>query len=249
LSAALSPEWFAAARDAIAGVALPDDRACRIQFDVDGTQFGLVVDGGRVTTFDLGAVDGAEVELRWPRDVARRILSRELRGNDAILATTVVAATGDGTYTGTPAPLNLSGQPGLDDMPEVPGASFTVRYINRDGPFGHVHYVLRFEDGRLADERLEELDQADVLVDVTYRSMALVRSDEITILEALETGNVQGEIGPLATIAGIQEAPEFHDAEIATGRHAIPLSVLGELDAHTDFGPAIAKLAAEADWG
>jgi hypothetical protein len=187
--------------------------------------------------------------VRWTRDGARRVLTRELRGDDATLATTVVAPTGDGgTYTGTPAPLNLLVRPELADMPEVPGASFSVFYTNRDGPFGDVHYVLQFTDGRLTDERLDTPQHADVTVDVSYRSMAYVRADEMTILEALETGNVNGEIGPLATLAGIQESPEFHDAELATGRHAIALSVLGELDAHTPFGPAIAKLAADSTW-
>src|SRR5215475_164721 len=70
----------------------------------------------------------AEVEVRWSADAARGILTRELRGNDALLATTVVASMVDGTYEGTPAPLNLRSRPELAQMPRIPGASIVVAY-------------------------------------------------------------------------------------------------------------------------
>jgi hypothetical protein len=245
---ACSPEWFARALDAAARVQLPPDRACRVQFDVDGARSFLTVDGGRVTAWELGSADGADVELRWTRDHARQIARGELRGNDALRATTVAAATADGTYVGTPAPLNLRDRHELTAMPTVPGATFTAQYRYRDGPFGDVHYVLAFEDGRFVDERLEQADGSDVQVDVTYRAMALVRAGDITILDALENGTVNGELGPLATLAGISESPEFHDAEVATGRHAVALSVLGELAADPTFAAAMARIVASTRW-
>jgi len=60
--------------------------------------------------------------------------------------------------------------------------------------------------------------------------MALVRAGEITIIDALVGGNVEGREGALALLAGIHEDPRFHAAELATGRHAIALAAFAELD-------------------
>jgi hypothetical protein len=79
--------------------------------------------------------------------------------------------------------------------------------------------------------------------------MALIRAGELTVLEALnDGGRVEGELGPLAMLAGIAESPEFNAAQRATGRHALALAVLGELDARTTFGDAVARLASESEW-
>src|SRR5262249_45347531 len=109
-------------------------------------------------------------------------------------------------------------------------------------------YVITFEDGQLVDERMAPADGADILGTGTYRVMGLIRAGEITLLDALNAGGtVQGDLGPLATLAGIAESPEFNEAQRATGRHAIALSVLGELDA-SPFGDALARAAVESDW-
>lgn len=128
-------------------------------------------------------------------------------------------------------------------MPTAPGATFGVQYRFRDGPFGPVEYVQCFADGRLVEERLGTLDGHDVTVEVTYRAMALVRAGEWTVIEALEGGSVTGDLGPLAALAGVAESPEYHDAELATGPHMLPLAVLGELDADPAFAAAMEQLA------
>jgi hypothetical protein len=188
------------------------------------------------------------VELRWSIPDARRILGRELRGDDAILATTVVAGTEDGAYVGPPAPLNLLCRPELRAMPRVPGATLAVQYHYRRGPFGDISHVLHFEDGRPVEEHLGEIQQPNVVVDVTYRAMAEVRAGEKSILEALEGGAIRGDIGPLAALAGIVEGAEFHAGEVATGRHALALAVLGELDCDPAFAAAMGALASRTRW-
>jgi hypothetical protein len=148
-----------------------------------------------------------------------------LQGNEALAATTVV----DGDYIGPPAPLDLVGRAELSKLPAVPGATLGVQYVFRDGPFGDVMHGLVFEDGRLVAQQLGKLEHIDVMVEVTYRAMARRRAGEITMLEALEGGNVAGDLGPLALLAGIQESHEFHAAELATGRHAFALAALGQV--------------------
>jgi hypothetical protein len=108
--------------------------------------------------------------------------------------------------------------------------------------------VLVFDDGLLVDQRFGTAEAPDVRVDVPYRAIAAVRSGERTILDALTEGTVDGDIGPLAALAGILEDPAFQAAERATGRQAYALAVLGELDAEPAFADAMTRLAAETRW-
>ena len=135
-------------------------------------------------------------------------------------------------------------RPELDALPVVAGASLRVQYRYRAGPFGDVNHVLSFENGRLVEENLGVAVDPDVEVDVTYRAMALVRGGEMTILEALENGSLRGDLGPLATLAGISESDEFRAVELASGRHALALAVLGELDLDPAYAMACQTIAA-----
>jgi hypothetical protein len=240
--------WFVQARALVEPVKLSADLSCALQFDVSGKRWFFRVASGRVAGWDIGSLDEPDVELRWQTEDARRILGRELRSDDAMQATTVVARTADDIYVGPPAPLNLACRPELASLPVVAGATVTVQYRYRRGPFGDVDHVLRFEDGRLAEERLGRLEDPDVRVDVTYSAMAQVRAGDISIVDGLADGAVHGDIGPLAALAGILESPEFHTAEVATGRHALALAVLGELDADPAFATATQQLAASTRW-
>lgn len=238
-----APERFARARELARDVELAPDLGARLQFDAGGTPWHLVVENGRITAWDAGGVDAPDVEVRWTGDVARRVVTRELRGSDALLATTVVAPDADGTYTGVPAPFDLASRPELATMLRVPDATLAAQYRYRHGPFGDVAEVMWFDEGRFAEQRAGETESPDVFVDVTYRALALVRAGEITVIQALEGGAVKGDLGGLAALAGIVESPEFHAAELATGRHCVALSVLGELDAHEPFAAAMRALA------
>ena len=54
-----------------------------------------------------------------------------------------------------------------------------------------------------------------------YRAVPLVRSGACTIIDALADGTLNGDLGPLALLAGILESPEFHAAEVATGGRVV----------------------------
>ena len=211
--------------------ALPDWVNGRFVFETDDTRWHLVLERGDVVALAAGGVENPNVAVRWRADHARSILNYSLQGNDAMAVTTVV----DGAYLGPPAPLDLVGRPELSMLPSIPGATLGVQYLFHDGPFGDVMHTLVFEDGRLVAQHLGKLERIDAMVEVTYRAMARVRAGEITILEALEGGKVAGELGPLALLAGITESKEFHEAELATGRHAIALAALGQVWRHPEL--------------
>jgi hypothetical protein len=241
----LSAQWFETARDLVDGVEVSPASSCRIQFDADGARFLLVVENGRLVRFEAGDLDRADVEVRFTLADATRIWRRELRDDDAMRLTTVVAAMHDGTYTGPPCPADLLVRGELDGVPSIPNASLLVEYTFSDGPFGVVHHWLRFENGRPVSDGFGEIAAADVRVGVPYWAIPRVRSGEHTIIDVLENGTVQGELGPLALLAGILESPEFHAAEIATGGHGFALAVLGELWSNAVWTDALEQLAGE----
>jgi hypothetical protein len=240
----LSHEWFAVVGSGLRDVELMPSASCRVMFDAEVVRWHLIIESGRFVSFGDGEIEEPDLELRWGRNDARDIVLRHTRGNDVLLRTTVLAQAADGPYVGPPAPLNLGSRSELLEMPRIPEATFTVQYRYQRGPFGDVSYALSFEDGRLARELVGHVADPDVTVEVSYRAMALVRAGEKTILEALDDGRVDGELGAMAMLAGISESREFHAAELGTGRHAVPLAALGELDASPTYAALMVELAA-----
>src|SRR4051812_19896641 len=144
-----SPAWFARARDLTQAVMLPDDCSCRLQFDAGGTRWFLVMSRGRVIGFDLGSRGAPGGGLRGAPRGAGGAGGGGGGGPPggagggggggpgppaALDATTVAASWRDGTYVGRPAPSNLSVRDEIAAMPAVPGATFGVQYMLRDGP-------------------------------------------------------------------------------------------------------------------
>ena len=241
----LSAQWFEAARTLLDDVAVSPSSSCRVQFDAGGERFLLVVENGRVVRFETGELERPDVEVCCALAEAARIWRRELCDDDAMRVITVVAPVHDGTYTGPPCPGDLLGRSELEGVPSVPGASVVVEYTYRGGPFGVVHHWLRFEDGRPVADGFGAIEVADVRVGVPYAAVPLVRSGARTIIEVLEGGTVQGELGPLGLLAGLLEAPEFHAAELATGDHGFALAVIGELWVTAEWLDALEQLAGE----
>jgi hypothetical protein len=239
----MSPGMFEASRLSLADLCLSSTTSVRLQFDSAGTRWHLVMDAGRVVGWAGGELEAPDVELRWSAEDAARIFSGRLRGDDAIAATTVVAAQCDGVYVGPPAPLDLGQRTELERLPRVRGATLAVEFALRAGPFGGMQHVVCFEDGRFLRQRLGEHADADVRVEFDYRAMALVRRGTIGVLDALDGGSVRGSIGALAALDGIVESPEYHDAELATGGQMLALAALGELYEQPAFARAMQCVA------
>jgi hypothetical protein len=241
----LSDAAFARARELV-GDALPErpGSSCRLQFDA-GTRWGLVVEDGRVTTWQPGDLADAEAELRWSPEDAAAVLSGRLEGDEAHRRTTLSERAKAGDYVGPPPPMDLAGRAELQDLPELPAATVLTQYRFRSGPFGAVDYWVRWEDGRVTGMDLGLVEDHDVRGEVTFRAMARVRDGSMTIIEALEDGSVDGKIGPMALLAGVSEGREWQRAERAGGPAAGALATLGELREVTAFREACAALVEE----
>jgi hypothetical protein len=239
----LSDEWFAEAGTLFGAVRAPDDAATNVRFAVDDVTWHLVATPGEPVRFAAGPGDNVAPELRWSRADALAVWRRELRGEAALAAATVT----DGTYIGPPCPGDLVLRPELEAMPELPGATITVLYDFGAGPFGAVRHVLFFADGRITRDQWGAVEEPDVTVHVPYQAISKVRSGEWGVLDALEHGTIEAEIGPLAMLAGVLESPEFHEAEQATSGHSYALGGLGLLDADPEFTNASEQLASRTD--
>jgi hypothetical protein len=241
----LSEADFARARELVAG-ALPErpGSSCRLQFDA-GTRWGLVVEDGRVVTWEPGELSDADAELRWAPGDAAAVLAGRLEGDEAHRRTTLAERSRAGDYVGPPPPMDLAEREQLQALPRLPGVDVLTQYRFRSGPFGAVAYWVRWEEGRVTGMDLGDAEEPDVRVEVTYRAMAQVRDGSISIIEALEDGSVDGKIGPMALLAGVSESREWQRAERAGGPAAGALATLGELREVPAFREACAALVAD----
>jgi hypothetical protein len=244
----LSEAWFVGIQDALEEVVVDPNSSGRLMFDADGTRWKLIVDEGRVTGWGPGDLPDADAELRWSRADAARIWSGELTGDAALSVTTLMTSAAGQRYVGPPAPLDFSRHLRLAALPKMPGATLAAQFTFYRGPFGEVTYALVFVDGQLSEERLGTLSDPDVLVEVTYRNMGLLRAGRIGIIEALEGGKLDGQVGPVSMLAGLLESPEFGEVEMVTDvADVLALAALGDLWADPRFASARVGLAADTN--
>jgi hypothetical protein len=236
----LSEAWFETAQELASALPAQPGRSCVLGFRT-GRPWVLAVADGRVSRIEEGEAAGA-VELRSDVDHALALWRGELDGTAALAGFTCVEPDG---RCGPPPPLDLRDTPALLDLPRLPGASVSVQYEYRDGPFGTVDFVLRFEDGGVADAALGRAESPDVRVAVPYGAIADVRCGERTLYEALEDGEVKGDLGPLMTAAGLFDSPAFRAAELETcGSAAAVLATFGLVSATPAWQEMLATLAA-----
>lgn len=213
------------------------------QEGADVRRWHQVVDQGRVTAWGPGSIGEPDLEVRWPLEVARGVHRREVSGTAAMAALRVVSPSG---VEGPAPPHDIALRSELDSLPMVKGATFTVQYVFESGPFGEAWFWMSFVDGRVGDMAFERTDEPDVEVHLTYQSMNRVRTGAMTILEALEDGGrVEGELGPLMLLAGMEESPELHAAEAACGPAGGVLAAVGEFSATEEYQAVLRALAAE----
>jgi len=236
----LAEAWFGAARELADALPAQPGPSFTLAFRTGQPWVLEVVDGG-VGRIEPGEAPGAVV-LDSGIGHASAVWRGELDGTAALAGFTCVEPDG---RSGPPPPLNLRQAPSLSDLPRVPGATLTVQYRYRDGPFGPVDFVLRFEDGRVADASFGRAEGPDVRVEVPYGAIAAVRCGEQTLYAALEDGKVHGHLGPLMTVAGLCESPAFRAAELETcGSAAAVLATFGLVTATPAWQEMLAALAA-----
>lgn len=237
----LSDEWFERARELVAGAGPLDGASFRIQFDADGARWHQVAVDGAVTEWAAGDVTEPDLELRVPHDVAHRYYRGDADGTEVLAACRVVV----GGTEAPPSPLDIELVPELADLPFQPEATLLTQYRHRAGPFGPFDWWWSFVDGRSDEMHFGLVEDPDVVVKIHFDRLVGVRTDAISIYEAIEGGRVDGEVGPLMLLAGLQESLELHDAELACGPSGPVLANLGRVMDQDVCREGLATLAAE----
>lgn len=241
-----SEQWCEQARQLTAALPPMPGLSWRLQFDVTDEagqhdRWYQVVEDGQVVAWQRGDVDSADLELRWARADAAAVFRQELPGTEALAAARVLVPGGN---EGVAPPLDMRDTAEMALLPEVPGATLVTQFEFSDGPFGHVSFWLSFEDGRCADLAFGRAEEPDVTIAISFQRMVRVRTGAMTILEALEHGGrVDGALGPIMLLAGLEESPELRAVELACGPAGAVLARVGEVAASGPYAEAMAALA------
>lgn len=98
-------------------------------------------------------------------------------------------------------------------QPERPGASARLQYQITDGPDGDVLYYWVVTDGKLVENQLGELEDAEVRLIETWDDAMAMQKGELDANAAFMQGKIKvdGDVGKLMALLPITMSPEFHD--------------------------------------
>src|ERR1700722_12073337 len=97
------------------------------------------------------------------------------------------------------------------DQPDRPGASARLQYVITDGPDGDIAYYWIVVDGHLVENRLGELDDAEVTLTETYDDAMAIQKGELDANSAFMQGKIKvtGDVAQLMALLPITMSPEF----------------------------------------
>jgi putative sterol carrier protein len=102
-------------------------------------------------------------------------------------------------------------------QPERPGATARLQYVIEGGPDGDVEYYWIVVDGRLVENRLGRLEDAEVTLTESCEDAAAMQRGELDATAAFMQGRIKvgGDVGKLMTLLPITTSPEFEQFNAA----------------------------------
>jgi alkyl sulfatase BDS1-like metallo-beta-lactamase superfamily hydrolase len=100
-------------------------------------------------------------------------------------------------------------------QPERPGASARMQYVVTGGPDGEIRYYWVLEDGRLVENRLGSLDDAELTLNLIYEDAKKIQTGEMDEQAAFMQGRikVEGNMAKLMALLPITSSPEYRDLQ------------------------------------
>lgn len=102
-----------------------------------------------------------------------------------------------------------------ESQPERPGATARMQYRVTGGPDGEVAYYWVLEDGKLIENKLGALDDAELTLTLTYDDAKKVQQGEIDENTAFMQGRikVEGNMAKLMSLMPITSSPEYRELQ------------------------------------
>jgi putative sterol carrier protein len=96
-------------------------------------------------------------------------------------------------------------------QPERTGATARLQYVITDTPDGDVKYYWIVDNGKLLENRLGELADAEVTLTETYDDAMRIQKGELDANAAFMQGKIKvdGDVGKLMALLPITMSPEF----------------------------------------
>lgn len=103
------------------------------------------------------------------------------------------------------------------DQPERPGSSARMQYVITDGPEGDVEYYWVVVDGRLTENRMGHLDDAEVVLTETFDDAMAIQRGELDANTAFLQGRIKvgGDVAKLMALLPITTSSEFQEFNAA----------------------------------
>ena len=102
-------------------------------------------------------------------------------------------------------------------QPERPGASARLQYLITGGPAGDISYYWVVVDGRLVENRLGTLEDAEVTLVEDYEDALRMQKGELDVNTAFMQGKVrvEGDVAKLFSLLPITMSEEFQAFQAA----------------------------------
>ena len=100
-------------------------------------------------------------------------------------------------------------------QPERPGATARMQYVIKGGPEGDIAYYWVLEDGKLLEDKLGEMDDAELTLIMSYDDAKKVQQGEIDENTAFMQGRikVEGNMAKLMALMPITNSEEYRDLQ------------------------------------
>ena len=99
------------------------------------------------------------------------------------------------------------------DQPERPGASARMQYFVKGGPDGDIAYYWVLEDGKLLEDKLGTIDDAELTLTLNWADAQSIAQGKLDEQAAFMQGKVKvdGNMAKLMALMPITNSPEYKD--------------------------------------
>ena len=102
-----------------------------------------------------------------------------------------------------------------EDQPERPGASARMQYLITGGPDGEVAYYWVLEDGKLIEDQLGRIDDAELTLTTNWADAKMIQEGKLDEQAAFMQGKVKvdGNMAKLMALLPITNSPEYKELQ------------------------------------